>query len=138
MNSVDKAMTFGLLSRLVGRHARVGVAMLVLGCATDAVSAQTASSHLPEIVRQRYAPRTETREALDRRVRNAIDASLQWLEKHQDRDGRWDCDQFMKHDSVEPVCDGPGNAVHDVGVTGLALLCFLADGATAHAGDFRQ
>ena len=33
----------------------------------------------------------------------------------------------MKHDLADggEICDGPGNAVHDVGVTGLALLAFL-------------
>ncbi|MBI5851468.1 MAG: hypothetical protein HZB39_10670 [Planctomycetes bacterium] len=31
-------------------------------------------------------------------------------------------------------CDGPGNPSHDVGVTGLALLAFLADGQTPIQG----
>ncbi len=69
----------------------------------------------------------------------AIDAALRWLRAHQDDDGKWDCDQFMKHDDPAlPVCGGPGSAVHDVGVTGLALLAFLGDGNTLRAGPYRE
>src|SRR5690606_24438960 len=31
-----------------------------------------------------------------------------------------------------------GNAVHDIGLTGLALLAFLADGNTLRAGDYHD
>lgn len=68
----------------------------------------------------------------------AIDAGLQWLKNHQDEDGRWDCDGFMKHDVEGEPCDGPGNAVHDVGVTGLALLAFLGDGSTLRSGPYKD
>ncbi|MBX3464968.1 MAG: terpene cyclase/mutase family protein [Planctomycetes bacterium] len=68
----------------------------------------------------------------------SIDAGLQWLKNHQDEDGKWDCDGFMKHDVEGEPCDGPGNAVHDVGVTGLALLAFLGDGSTMRAGPYRD
>ena len=66
-----------------------------------------------------------------------IDAGLQWLKNHQDEDGRWDCDGFSKHDDPSSdMCDGPGNATHDVGVTGLALLAFLGDGSTMRSGPY--
>ncbi|MCR9244596.1 MAG: terpene cyclase/mutase family protein [bacterium] len=68
----------------------------------------------------------------------AIDAGLRWLKNHQDEDGKWDCDQFMKHDVEGEVCDGAGNAVHDVGVTGLALLAFLGDNNTLRAGPYKK
>ncbi|MEO6598218.1 MAG: prenyltransferase/squalene oxidase repeat-containing protein [Planctomycetota bacterium] len=70
----------------------------------------------------------------------SVDAALQWLAEHQDEDGKWDCDGFMKHDDpvVGKVCDGPGNAVHDVGVTALALLAFLGDGHTMRSGAHRE
>ncbi len=68
----------------------------------------------------------------------AIDAGLKWLKDHQDEDGKWDCDQFMKHDTEGEPCDGAGNAVHDVGVTGLALLAFLGDGSTMRSGPYRD
>jgi hypothetical protein len=61
---------------------------------------------------------------------NAVETGLRWLAEHQDvhEDGRWDCDGFMKHDPAGDRCEGPGRALHDVGVTGLAVLAFL------HAG----
>ena len=72
---------------------------------------------------------------IDDELRKAVAEGHQWLAAHQDEDGKWDCDGFMKHDSADSeICDGPGNAVHDVGVTGLALLAFLGDGSTMRAG----
>ncbi len=69
----------------------------------------------------------------------AIDAGLKWLAAHQDEDGKWDSDGFMKHDATDSeICNGPGNAVHDVGNTGLALLAFLGDGSTLRSGPYKQ
>jgi hypothetical protein len=68
----------------------------------------------------------------------AIERGLEWLKNHQDEDGKWDCDQFMKHDVNGEPCDGPGHGVHDVGVTGLALLAFLGDGSTLRAGAYKE
>ncbi|MEO6597667.1 MAG: prenyltransferase/squalene oxidase repeat-containing protein, partial [Planctomycetota bacterium] len=67
-----------------------------------------------------------------------IDNALEWLARHQDSDGRWDCDGFMKHDVSGEPCSGPGNAVHDVGVTGLALLALLGDGSSLRQGRYRD
>ncbi len=68
-----------------------------------------------------------------------IDAGLQWLKNHQDDDGKWDCDNFQKHDDPSSdICDGVGNATHDVGVTGLALLAFLGDGSTMRSGPYAK
>ena len=68
----------------------------------------------------------------------AVDRGLEWLRKHQDGDGRWDADGFMKHDASGTPCTGPGNGVHDVGVTGLALLAFLGRGHTLKEGQYRH
>ncbi len=61
------------------------------------------------------------------RTDDAVELALKWLAEHQDvdGDGRWDCDDFMKHDPADDRCDGAGGALHDVGVTGLAVLAFL-------------
>lgn len=68
-----------------------------------------------------------------------LEDALQWLARHQDDDGKWDCDDFMKHDDrTATVCDGAGSSVHDVGVTGLALLAFLGDGNTLRTGTYRE
>ena len=64
----------------------------------------------------------------------ALEGARAWLVAHQDEDGRWDADEFMKHDSAGQRCDGAGLKHHDVGVTGLALLALLDDGPRAGEG----
>jgi hypothetical protein len=72
------------------------------------------------------------------RTEPAVDGGLEWLKNHQDEEGMWDCDGFMKHDKVPPVCDGAGNAMYDPGVSGLALLAFLGAGETHKHGRYRK
>ena len=70
---------------------------------------------------------------------DAADRALHWLVTHQDKDGKWDCDGFMKHDrATSEACDGTGNAVHDVGVTALAVLAMLGDGSTLRSGPHKE
>ncbi|MDH3591613.1 MAG: terpene cyclase/mutase family protein, partial [Planctomycetota bacterium] len=70
--------------------------------------------------------------------------ALDWLAIHQDvdTDGKWDCDNFMKHDPADDKCDGAGKSLYDTGVTGLALLAFLGAGhtdrGTAVSNPFRK
>ena len=68
----------------------------------------------------------------------SIELGLKWLRDHQDEDGKWDSDGFMKHDEEGEPCDGAGNGVHDVGATGLALLAFLGEGSTMRSGPYRE
>jgi len=65
-------------------------------------------------------------------TQNAVELGLKWLADHQDvdEDGKWDVDDFMKHDPPDDKCDGPGGALYDVGCTGLSLLAFLGAGYT--------
>ena len=53
-------------------------------------------------------------------TQNAVELGLKWLADHQDvdEDGKWDVDDFMKHDPPDDKCDGPGGALYDVGVHG--------------------
>ena len=60
--------------------------------------------------------------------------ALDWLARHQDDDGRWSCSDFMRHDPRGPPRADGGIPSHDVGVTGLALLCFL-DAGCSDRGD---
>ena len=71
-------------------------------------------------------------------VGSAVDSALHWLATHQDADGKWDCDQFMKHDAVGDPCEGPGNPVHDVGATGLSMLALLGSGSTLRQGPYKE
>jgi hypothetical protein len=68
----------------------------------------------------------------------SVDRGLEWLANHQDENGRWDADGFMKHDTEGKPCDGAGNPVHDVGATGLALLAFLGKGNTLRSGPHKD
>jgi len=66
----------------------------------------------------------------------AVRSALEWLKRHQGPSGAWDCDGFMAQ-CKDATCAAPGSAAHDVGVTGLALLCFLGAGQTHVEGDYR-
>lgn len=85
--------------------------------------------------RERSRPRK-----LGRATEQAIGAGLEWLRDHQAADGRWSSAGFM-HDNAlgrSCACDGAGLEVHDVGVTGLALLAFLGDGNTPRSGPYKS
>lgn len=58
------------------------------------------------------------------KVERAVSLALDWLVAHQSEDGSWDCDGFSENCGKlgSTTCDGPGGGVHDVGVTGLAVL----------------
>lgn len=73
-------------------------------------------------------------------VRLAKDRALDWLADHQSRDGNWDGDGFMKEGDPTrgPLATGAGSALHDVGLTGLALLAFLGAGETHQSGVYRK
>lgn len=69
----------------------------------------------------------------------AITAALDWLADHQCADGSWDADGFASECGYDgEVCNGEGDAQHDVGVTSLALLAFLGAGESATAGPYAE
>ncbi len=68
----------------------------------------------------------------------AVNAGLEWLKNHQDEDGKWDCNEFHKHDPLGQKTDGAGDPSHDIGCTGLALLAFLGDGNTMVRGPYKD
>ncbi|MHC4958132.1 MAG: prenyltransferase/squalene oxidase repeat-containing protein [Planctomycetota bacterium] len=81
-------------------------------------------------VRGGVAGRNHQHNRAPKMVRFAVDRGLKWLSDHQDGDGRWDADDFMKHDPAGDQCTGAGGALFDVGGTGLSLLAFLGAGFT--------
>ncbi|MFT4540958.1 MAG: hypothetical protein ACI841_003830 [Planctomycetota bacterium] len=87
----------------------------------------------------RFGGRRNLRAAGGSGTEQALKDGLEWLKKHQAEDGSWDCDDFMIN-NVEggTDCDGAGQAQHDVGVTGLALLAFLGDGNTMKRGPYKE
>jgi hypothetical protein len=70
----------------------------------------------------------------------AVAEALRWLAEHQSEDGSWDSDGFdrrCRERGADP-CWGAGDAQHDVGATGLALLAFLGDGNTTREGPYKD
>jgi len=67
---------------------------------------------------------------------NAVSRGLDWLSRHQDEKGHWDCDGFSAGCRLNR-CDGNGMAPYDTGVTGLSLLAFLGAGETHKHGRYR-
>ncbi len=65
-----------------------------------------------------------------------VNRALQWLRRHQDPAGFWDCDGFPAR-CQQNLCDGKGGALNDVGVTALATLAFLGAGSTTNVGEHR-
>jgi hypothetical protein len=66
----------------------------------------------------------------------AVDAGLDWLKRHQDEKGYWSAADFGQCCATNR-CDGEGDSMHDVGVTGLALLAFLGAGHSPNAGKYQ-
>lgn len=60
--------------------------------------------------------------------------ALEWLARHQGADGRWSADRFCARCKGIP-CGGSGDPKWDVGLTGLSLAAFLADGWTHQGKD---
>ncbi|MED5329931.1 MAG: prenyltransferase/squalene oxidase repeat-containing protein [Planctomycetota bacterium] len=71
----------------------------------------------------------------------AVDDALLWLKNHQTADGYWSCAAFdleCGKQGEDVICSGTGEATHDVGVTGMALLAFLGAGHTDKEGKYKE
>ncbi len=70
-------------------------------------------------------------------TQQAVDAALDWIARHQNRDGSWSLDYHGN--CRDATCTGPGADNAPGAATGLALLPFLARGHTHQSqGPFRQ
>ncbi len=94
------------------------------GARTDPTEKPT--RELTAVAAKKYAWRAQAKTVVNEKTaRAAIDTALIFFADHQAEDGRWDTDMFVGGDFGDPACDG----AHDVGITALALLCFLSEGA---------
>ncbi|MFH1265525.1 MAG: hypothetical protein ABIK89_07325 [Planctomycetota bacterium] len=85
---------------------------------------------------RKYAPRAAAKGG-GQAEQKAVQWGLEWLKRHQDPEGFWDCDGFDMQ-CTDSRCDGKGQALNDVGVTGLALLAFLGTGNTINSGPYKS
>lgn len=67
----------------------------------------------------------------------AVAAALEWLARHQNRDGTWSMDH--RGGECNGRCGNPGNLQNDrVSATSLALLPFLGAGQTRYDGKYKR
>lgn len=83
---------------------------------------------------QRFA--APGKDAKAKAEREALHDALNWLAAHQSPSGEWDCDEFSTRCPAGEICEGRGQDLNDVGLTGLALLAFLSNGDTVQTGEF--
>ena len=71
---------------------------------------------------------------------HAVEAALAWLARVQEADGRWDPSRFQAGQETRTLGHDRGGAgiKADTGITGLALLTFLAAGHTHYDGAYRR
>ena len=79
------------------------------------------------------APASSPSDAELQDMKSSIGLALDWFARHQSPDGLWSAAGFAEQCSG-PHCSGAGEPAYDVGVTGLALLCFLGAGETHQTG----
>jgi hypothetical protein len=157
-----RAETCGELTRLAAKWLRIAERHAAAGRAEKARAAALKGLELLDAVERirgdaskgtpRAAPRDPSggpvfrgipkREALSREgggddTERAVELALDWLARHQSPDGYWDCDGFAAQ-CPDEECGGPGHALYDPGVTGLALMAFLGAGDSSRAGDHRE
>lgn len=78
------------------------------------------------------SPRRASRtQALD-----AVTRARAWLVAHQHESGRWEAAGFDQRCPTQSACDGAGNPLNDIGVTGLATLALLSAGPKARTGTY--
>ncbi|MBN1590956.1 MAG: hypothetical protein JW888_15690 [Pirellulales bacterium] len=105
---------------------------------------QRAVQHdIPKVYRLRRAPdrsRQAERRGATPESEAAVGAGLEWLAANQEFDGRWDADRHgAGRETKVAGHDRRGAGIRaDTGMTGLALLAFLAAGHTQQQGIYQD
>ncbi|TET35858.1 MAG: hypothetical protein E3J72_10155 [Planctomycetota bacterium] len=77
-------------------------------------------------------------------IKRAIECGLDWLARHQSFPaGQWDGDGYNSNCRTDKPCpqinpEAPPAATFDIGITGLALSAFLANGLTPSTGRYKD
>ena len=86
---------------------------------------------------QRWGKGSLAREGGSPGTENCVMSGLRWPALHQDSDGKWDCDNFMRN-CKDTACTGAGLPEYDVMVTSLSELAFLGNGHTQRVGQHKK
>ncbi len=73
----------------------------------------------------------------DIQERSAVDAALYWLATHQEADGGWDQHRWDPENVGPEAARGNSNGQYSTGVSGLAVIAFMAGGHTIRKGEYR-
>ena len=114
---------FGVLADFVRASLTIAGILVMLESVTAAKEPVDGYKHRVESRKERLKIAAEDRPAETK----AVEASLQWLMRHQNPDGSWTLNEFKCRDG-ECSCDGTGDVKSDSAATGFALLPFLAEG----------
>lgn len=69
---------------------------------------------------------------------SAVENGLDWLARHQSKNGSWNPSQYTQHCLGKKCDDRTTHANHTTGLTGLALLCFLGAGELPIQGRYSK
>ncbi|MHC4108654.1 MAG: prenyltransferase/squalene oxidase repeat-containing protein, partial [Planctomycetota bacterium] len=117
---------------LASREFSPAAADLKLRVPTQTTYAPNPYPHRSEHRRNEIIKRMGGSEKTERAVALALD----WLQRHQSEDGRWD---GTRYDSECGSCWGTQRVKSNIAVSGLALLCFLAaDHTHVKAGPYKD
>jgi hypothetical protein len=103
----------------------------------------SAKRDVPQAYRLRVAPdraQLAQRHGATGQTEAAVKAALRWLGSAQSADGHWDARKYGSGRETKTdghFRDGAGTAA-DTGITGLALLAFLASGHTHREGPYAE
>jgi hypothetical protein len=106
-------------------------------------SSAQASAEMPEAYKLRVMPnRADIAKSHggSPETEKAVEAALKWLADHQAADGRWKAGDHGagRDDNVFGHSRQNAGSQADTGVTGLALLAFLASGNTHEQGEYKE
>jgi len=148
-NTPDPQQLLASLSDRFSRPSDLGPANLTSPELTPELPLQTSQNPpatekpVPPVYRLRIAADREKqahRHGATDETEAAVAAALKWLAGAQSEDGRWDADAYGA--GRESLIGGrdreQAGASADTGVTGLALLAFLASGHTHQRGEYRE
>ncbi len=97
----------------------------------EAFAERTGRARIQALKKRGGTPKTE----------QAMKSALRWLAQHQNKDGRWDTDEWAltcpEREAWEKITKVK-KRLWDTQITGIALMAFLGAGHTHRSGEYRE